>query len=350
MKKTFNEGDGVWRTIGGRRIFIREGQALSDAMKKSGKFGSHKKMTEDKLKQGRKSLAKSYSDDELNEEINSYKDKTDDFSKKRMSELESERDSRKVSDLENSKALEDRVEQVRAENEKYRNSLNKTDYSQEKLDQVYKTEDYTEVINHLSASELRKMNQAAHDMNTTSPDSPAYKNAKDYLTEMENKAAGKYLDSEAKKRDAFNKKQESKSTITDDIRVKVAESSKGAMMETYTKDIRDASGLKVTKSFETDLYGNGKEDRFELEDGRWISHTTESLGKKDDTWTINKLEKGSVQSQKYDSYNDMIEKLSGSDKKSSSNTAYKKAFEEYKKMHPKSKLTLQQFIDFSEGK
>jgi hypothetical protein len=29
---------GVWRTVGGRRIFIKDGQSLSDAMKASGKF------------------------------------------------------------------------------------------------------------------------------------------------------------------------------------------------------------------------------------------------------------------------------------------------------------------------
>lgn len=37
-KKEYNEQDGVWRTIGGRRVFIRNGQSLSDAMKESGKF------------------------------------------------------------------------------------------------------------------------------------------------------------------------------------------------------------------------------------------------------------------------------------------------------------------------
>lgn len=30
--------DGVWRTIGGRRIFIRDGESLVDAMKRSGQF------------------------------------------------------------------------------------------------------------------------------------------------------------------------------------------------------------------------------------------------------------------------------------------------------------------------
>ena len=34
--------DGVWRTIGGRRIFIANGQSLSDAMKSSGKFKKSK--------------------------------------------------------------------------------------------------------------------------------------------------------------------------------------------------------------------------------------------------------------------------------------------------------------------
>ena len=31
--------NGIWRTVGGRRIFIKEGQELADAMKESGKFG-----------------------------------------------------------------------------------------------------------------------------------------------------------------------------------------------------------------------------------------------------------------------------------------------------------------------
>ena len=34
----YDNSDGVWRTVGGRRIFIKKGQSLSDAMKESGKF------------------------------------------------------------------------------------------------------------------------------------------------------------------------------------------------------------------------------------------------------------------------------------------------------------------------
>ena len=52
---TYNDEEGVWRTIGGRRVFIRTGQSLSDAMKESGKFSRvsknqelYKKLEEEK--------------------------------------------------------------------------------------------------------------------------------------------------------------------------------------------------------------------------------------------------------------------------------------------------------------
>ena len=40
-----NDIGGVWRTIGGRRVFIKDGQSLADAMKESGKFKSAKKFS-----------------------------------------------------------------------------------------------------------------------------------------------------------------------------------------------------------------------------------------------------------------------------------------------------------------
>lgn len=36
--------NGVWRTISGRRVFIRDGQSLTDAMRESGKFGNKSKI------------------------------------------------------------------------------------------------------------------------------------------------------------------------------------------------------------------------------------------------------------------------------------------------------------------
>lgn len=43
MAQKYDESDGVWRTIGGRRVFIKNGQSLSDAMKESGKFSRVKR-------------------------------------------------------------------------------------------------------------------------------------------------------------------------------------------------------------------------------------------------------------------------------------------------------------------
>ena len=42
--------DGVWRTIRGRRVFIRTGEDLDSAMKRSGKFDDYFKGQEEKLR------------------------------------------------------------------------------------------------------------------------------------------------------------------------------------------------------------------------------------------------------------------------------------------------------------
>lgn len=43
----YDENEGVWRTIGGRRVFIRTGQDLASAMKESGKFKIHNAKAEE---------------------------------------------------------------------------------------------------------------------------------------------------------------------------------------------------------------------------------------------------------------------------------------------------------------
>ena len=56
MAKKKEELDGVWRTVGGRRIFIRNGQDLSSAMKESGKFNNS-------IKKSMQKVAKQYEQD-----------------------------------------------------------------------------------------------------------------------------------------------------------------------------------------------------------------------------------------------------------------------------------------------
>jgi hypothetical protein len=63
------EEKGVWRTIGGRRVFIKEGQSLSDAMKESGKFNS-----KETIKEGINKTLNSMSVQELEKAKNNAKD------------------------------------------------------------------------------------------------------------------------------------------------------------------------------------------------------------------------------------------------------------------------------------
>lgn len=55
-----NDIGGVWRTVGGRKIFIKDGEDLQTAMKKSGKFGNQKDSDNEA---DRKKQIENYSDD-----------------------------------------------------------------------------------------------------------------------------------------------------------------------------------------------------------------------------------------------------------------------------------------------
>lgn len=59
------EENGVWRTVGGRRIFIKEGQDLASAMKESGKFPN---------KQGKEETLKKELQDIQDDTIKEYED------------------------------------------------------------------------------------------------------------------------------------------------------------------------------------------------------------------------------------------------------------------------------------
>lgn len=78
--------DGVWRTVAGRRIFIKEGQSLTEAMKNSGKFKTDNlqaklkkqlKAKED-LQEKKEDLNKKLNDLEY-EDLNNLFNKTQDF-------------------------------------------------------------------------------------------------------------------------------------------------------------------------------------------------------------------------------------------------------------------------------
>lgn len=357
----YDESEGVWRTVGGRRIFIRDGQSLSDAMKNSGKFKSAKKKV--------------------------------DYDKRPQSDVDKENER-------NNKA----VEKI----EKGKKDFDPNDFEKwrKEVDPDYEMDD----------DRARSR----------------YESYKDANVRKEEHYAGEELYSDDPNRfgDKIRQHNERMAKEQEESAKRVQERyEKESSIKSQQSDIEKASGLKVKEAFSTDLYGNGKEDRFKLDDGRWISHTTESFGSKDDTWSVNKLENGSIKSQDFKSYDDMIKHLGGNNKVNNSDkysqssqseaikkylqndlskkrlvenyfngnnekaneaihkatrmsdkeyakvygeqdkdymkrmygetaakefdkkvTPYKKAFEEYKKKHPNSKLNFNQFVDMSEGK
>lgn len=390
----YDESEGVWRTVGGRRIFIKDGQSLSDAMKASGKFKSAKKKV--------------------------------DYDKRPQSDVDKENER-------NNKA----VEKI----EKGKKDFDPNDFEKwrEEVDPNYEMDDDRARLRYEAYKDTNVRNQSAKQkegVRTLSGD-----------FERDNKGRIVSQDEYDEFRQAYKEGRISKEDYKNDNYDALKEKTQGQQYEDYKRakynyrmfdepnnskeqsiksqqsGIEKASGLKVKEAFQTDLYGNGKEDRFKLDDGRWISHTTESFGSKDDTWSVNKLENGSIESQDFKSYDDMIKHLGGNNKlnakriaekdikekgyeyysrhglgpgtlpkdvntggtgeeengwtkfktdrpltekelnkydiqsetknrqiKIDNNAAYKKAFEEYKKKHPNTKLNFNQFVDMSEGK
>lgn len=207
-----DEIGGVWRTVGGRRIFIKEGQSLSDAMKKSGKF-----------KDGKKKM----SDEELKKEIGNDVKKLHKYADEEgilPSELQ-DRLGIKDSDL----GLKD---------------------------------EYTEKFEKEMQGMQREL-KAEEAKRSTSSTNSKFKNA------------------------------------PADIQRNVSDFEK--------------AGIKVSDAFETNLYGNGKADRFMLSDGSYIEHTSEAFGKKTDTWSLDrdydKSGNYNPQSKKFSSYEELINYL-----------------------------------------
>ncbi len=72
----YNEADGVWRTIGGRRVFIKKGQSLSEAMIESGKFKNDARTAYRKAKEDLENFKKKKEEKESTKENDESKKKT----------------------------------------------------------------------------------------------------------------------------------------------------------------------------------------------------------------------------------------------------------------------------------
>lgn len=124
-KEDYSKMDGVWRTIGGRRVFIKKGQSLSEAMRESGKFDAKPKKTlEEKIKL-RKELEMKYNEKkkEIEEETNREKKK---ILKEELKKIERDYNNAKYSEQE---AL---MKQYQEKHKKEMNESEVSNYREEK--------------------------------------------------------------------------------------------------------------------------------------------------------------------------------------------------------------------------
>lgn len=142
---------GVWRTVGGRRIFIKDGEDLATAMKKSGKFKKsetkdknddkkNKKMTDEEREKKIKELEKKKEETVgflqkagIDEEIRSLKAGYDDV--KEYRKAEDERKAKISADREKEKARQEETRIKKAEEMSKQLEKDKAEATEEKKEQ-----------------------------------------------------------------------------------------------------------------------------------------------------------------------------------------------------------------------
>lgn len=99
-----NDLGGVWRTVGGRRIFIKDGEDLATAMKNSGKFGNKKEEKTKNITFGNSDLKETLTKDD-EEILNYYVERAGaydiNYVLRNKDAIATENDKRAIKDLEN---------------------------------------------------------------------------------------------------------------------------------------------------------------------------------------------------------------------------------------------------------
>lgn len=244
MAKNYDDIGGVWRTVGGRHIFIKDGQDLASAMKESGKF-KKQKITTDSEEQKRS---------ELNQKLKEAQEKVD----KLDEELAEYEEDEMMAGSPAHDELRWKYEDAKEEYYKIKNELR----------QMQKTSNEN--------AEYNLYKQARENEDSISP-------MAEWSTDWET------LDE--KYRDRYEKEQSG--------------------YKTYLKDTQGTNNEELINA------GREKENRVDYQ--KYKNETIRTINKY-------RMEKGTT----------------------SLNQAYKKAFEEYKRLHPNTKLNLQEFIKMSE--
>ena len=399
--------NGVWRTIGGRRIFIRDKESLADAMKRSGKFNN---LSDAAIKNNlkvrgldkdtgetytKKLEAKEYelykTAKENPEKIDPMTENSTDWKaldKKYKDRYESEKNTLnfktqeermreagiKFANAEQTKSLQSKANNVvKAYNKELTEATKQRIWAEKTLNEQYKNMDRDgkkALVNNFNKA-LRKQNELEKKYGKISEEdfkkmtSKTYEEAKEFKTTANERLKtyddaraqaakelgySKHTSNEKQNREIYERQQK---IIKNNPQIKQHEDLKENAYKQAAKELgyaRHTSDYQKNKEISNraneiiNYNSKIKQDGYKtyLKD----IHGTDN----EELINVGKEKDQRVSYQKYKNETvRAVNKYRMQKGTTNINTAYRNAYEEYKRLHPYTKLSLRQFIKMSEG-
>lgn len=233
---------GVWRTIGGRRVFIKEGQDLASAMKESGKFKSARKFS--KREELKKDIAHQVTEAEKNGNTAHAE-----AGKRELERLNNEEKEQAVKDYENGKiSAEDVLNKFYGQEDKMKEAFEKMGYTaptKENIDKANKR--HEEFMNNLKNEEDFQKWRKNNDANGEWTDEKAreiYENSKPVKYDIKTKSYEE-VSKEDYKEKTWRDKIKDSNTRNEILDKELDESTKSKAKEFWSKE--DSNGTDLNK-------------------------------------------------------------------------------------------------------
>lgn len=334
MSLKFEDDQGVWRTIAGRKVFIREGQSLSTAMKQSGKFKSGKKEIKKGNDYGKEHDEKNYREIE--------KQLLEDYTKVDTEDLE---EYYKIFKEQGKEKFAGRI----------KNELEKRENQSKNLNDLKQERDakFREIVDantkRQDIYEYAMSDEAYKDLYGKDPE----KNAKTELNEKDHKRfeelTNKYHEGR-KQLAALDKKIDEYRKSHPEEHAKEKQE-RQAKREEYLKthlslnETLDNPKRSIEISKEAKRLGISEREAKNLMDKREQKNTNDKFYYRKDGTREYDPYKGTPYEKKYDSVKDVIKDPNSKLNQYIKNKTAQKAYQKYLKEHPNSKLSFNNFKD-----
>lgn len=336
-----NDIGGVWRTVGGRRIFIKDGEDLSTAMKKSGKFNKGKEILKKRLEED-KSITLPLSKEEENKwgKDLSY---TDEKGIYHINDTARNEIDKMYNDMPY-KELEETYNSLERTNGK----IDDSSYEARAVIAEYnKRKEQAKQFHETTKSLLKEMNN-----NSNSSDDDSFTMVKgDRTVTVQKDDSGKWVDSDGNRYMGYLSKEDVKSYFKGCWEESNSEPKRRDEYESkvYGSDVRKADAEIKRKNDEalksSDKYVKAEAQKNTAEqiinDGEFYSISVHKYPNGRTALTSDNGDQVTlaITDNTYEKIQKKINDLANK----RSNNAWNKAFEEYKKKHPNSKMTLSDF-------